>query len=217
MSRREAYVRPATIRSLSWFVGLVGVVAAVAGPVYAVNGATQAGAAVEVPVELAGVGDSGALDRVPLAVPDLPQGAAVAAQNQGDGLALSAWDSTIAEQLLARGDAVVLGLAVGVGAWLLRSVLTSVAAGRAFGTDNARRLNGLAVVVVVAGGIGPLLPQIGSLVVLDRLDLVGAGSPFVMGLTFGFPPVLLTGLLLVVLAEAFRQGERLSQDVEGLV
>jgi hypothetical protein len=217
MSRRAAYVKPGTIRSLSWFIGLVGVVAVVAGPVYAVNGATQAGAAVEVPVELAGRGDAGDLARVPLTVPGLPRGTAVAALNEGDGLVLSAWDSSVAEQLLSRGDAAVLGIAVGLGAWLLRSVLTSVAAGRAFGADNARRLAGLAAVVVVAGCVGPLLPQVGSLLVLDRLDLVGPGSPFVMGLTLGSTPALLTGLLLVVLAEAFRQGERLSQDVEGLV
>ena len=42
-------------------------------------------------------------------------------------------------------------------------------------------------------------------------------GPFAVGATLTIGPALLFGLLLLVLAEAFRQGERLSQDVEGLV
>ena len=71
--------------------------------------------------------------------------------------------------------------------------------------------------IVNQGQVGPVLPQIGSLVVLDRLGLVGPGSPFVAGATLTIGPALLAGLLLLVLAEAFRQGERISDDVEGLV
>jgi hypothetical protein len=215
MPRGTTYVKPSTIRALSWLLGLIGVVAAIAGPVYAINAATQAGAAVEVPVELTVQGAEAR--RIPLSVADLPERAEVSALNTGDQVELAAWDSTVVEQLLSRGDAAVFGLAVGVGAWLLRPVLTSLAAGRPFGSRNAPRLAGLALVVVIAGGIGPLLPQVGSLVVLDRLDLVGPDSPFVMGVTFSFTPALLSGLLVLLLAEAFRQGERISEDVEGLV
>ena len=225
MSRSTAYVKPSTIRSLSWFIGLIGVVAAIAGPVYAINGATQAPGTVRVPVELAveaaveAAPSAGAPGegRIPLEVSGLPDGAAVSALNTGRELELAAWDSTVVEQLFSRGDAAVLGLAVGVGAWLLRPVLGSLAAGRPFGTGNARRLAGLATAVVVAGSVGPVLPQVGSLVVLDRLGLVGPGSPFVMGLTLASTPALLVGGLVLVLAEAFRQGERISRDVEGLV
>jgi Protein of unknown function (DUF2975) len=221
MPRSTAYVKPSTIRSLSWLIGLIGIVAAIAGPVYAINGATQAPGTVRVPVELAveaepsagGPGDG----RIPLEVAELPDGAAVSALNTGRELELAAWDSTVVEQLLGRGDAAVFGLAVGVGAWLLRPVLDSLAAGRPFGAGNARRLAGLAGAVVVAGSVGPVLPQLGSLAVLDRLGLVGPGSPFVMGLTLASTPALLVGALLLVLAEAFRQGERISRDVEGLV
>jgi Protein of unknown function (DUF2975) len=212
----RTYVRPSTIRSLNVLLAVIGIAAAVAGPVYAVNGATRAGAAVEVPVEL-DAEEATEAARIPLPVPGLPDGARVSAPDQGSELELSAWDSTVAEQLLSRGDAALLGLAVGLGAWLLRPVLASIAVGRPFGTGNARRLAGLAVVLVTAGEIGPLLPQFGALTVLDRLDLVGPGSPFVMGIRFSIGPVLLGGLLLLVLAEAFRQGERLSEDVEGLV
>jgi hypothetical protein len=212
MARESTYVKPSTVRGMSQLIGLVGLVAAVAGPVYAVNGATQAQAAVEVPVELRG--DSGLLAG---AQAGLPAGVRLLPLDDGVWTQLSAWDSTVVEQLLARGDAAVLGLAVGLGAWLLRPVLDSIAAGRPFGAGNSRRLAWLAMVVAVAGSIGPLLPQFGALAVLERLDLVGPDSPFVMGVTFWFLPVVVGGLLLLVLAEAFRQGERIDSDVEGLV
>ena len=213
---RSTYVKPGTIRGLGLVVGLIGLVAALAGPTYAISGAFQAGAAVVVPVELIEPPVTDAA-RTSASLPALPDGVRIAGLTPGSELELSAPGSTVLEQLLSRGDAAVLGLAVGLGAWLLRPLLASVAAGRPFGAGNARRLAGLASVVVVAAGIGPLLPQIASLAVLDRLDLVGPDSPFVMGLTFAFTPAVLTGLLLLVLAEAFRQGERLSADVEGLV
>ena len=209
MARKSTYVSPSTVRGTSALLGLVGVVAAVAGPVYAINGATQAGAAVEVPVELRG---TQSLTQVTAGLPDgsrlLP----------GDGVRtmLESWDSTVAEQLLSRGDAALLGLAVGLGAWLLAPVLESIAGGRPFGGGNARRLAWLAVVVAVAGSVGPLLPQFGAIAVLDRLGLVGPASPFTVGTTFSFLPLVVGGLLLV-LAEAFRQGERIDADVEGLV
>ncbi|MFQ1000439.1 hypothetical protein [Modestobacter sp. SSW1-42] len=212
MARSTTYVSPSTVRGIGQLLGLAGIVAAVAGPVHAVNGATHAGAAVEVPVELDG--GVGPLAGAPVALPD---GARLLPLPEGARAALSAGDSTVAEQLLARGDVAVLGLAVGLGAWLLRPVLASIAAGRPFGVGSSRRLAWLAVVVAVAGSLGPLLPQVGALAVLDRLDLVGPGSPFVMGVTFSFLPVLVGGGLLLVLAEAFRQGERIDSDVQGLV
>ena len=209
MARKSTYVSPSAVRGMSLLIGLVGIVAAIAGPVYAINGATQARAAVEVPVELRDVGSlAGAAG--------LPDVARLVPLDGGLRAELSAWDSTVVEQLLSRGDAAVLGLAVGLGAWLLTPVLRSIAAGRPFGAGNSRRLAGLAVVVAVAGSIGPLLPQFAALAVLDRLALAGPGSPFVPGVTLSFLPIAVVGLVLV-LAEAFRQGERIDSDVEGLV
>ncbi|WP_299954042.1 DUF2975 domain-containing protein [uncultured Modestobacter sp.] len=208
MARETTYVTPSVLWWLRGLVTVLGVAGAVAGPVYAINGATQAGAAVRVPVELA----VGTVD-----VPGLPDGALVTGQDGGRAAELSAWYSTVGEQLLARGDAAVLGLAAGVAAWLLRPVLASIAAGHPFEPGNARRLAGLAVLVVLAGGIGPLLPQLASLAVLDRLGQAGPGGAFVPGVTLTVVPALLAGVLLLVLAEVFRQGEGTSWDVEELV
>ncbi|MGY1858372.1 DUF2975 domain-containing protein [Modestobacter sp. SYSU DS0290] len=216
MAERTAYAGPRLIGFLCTVLAAVGIIAAVAGPVYAINGATQAPATVRVPVQLEDAGPTPADGLLPLPVGGLPDTAQVSVLNGGDQLQLAAWDSTIPEQMLSRGDAAVTGLAVGVAAWLLRPLLASVAAGRPFGRGNARRLGGLSVVVLVAGYVGPLLPQVGALLVLDRLGLTDPGSPFVLGLEFSFGP-LLVGLLLLVLAEAFRQGERLDRDVAGLV
>ncbi|MCZ2830428.1 DUF2975 domain-containing protein [Modestobacter sp. VKM Ac-2986] len=212
MDRSQTYVKASTVRGVSQLVGLVGLVAVLAGPVYAVVQATRAGGAVQVPVELSG--GTGPLVGAQVALPD---GVRLLPLPGGVRTMLSAGDSTVAEQLLASGDVAVLGLAVGLGAWLLRPVLASIAAGRPFGAGNSRRLAWLALVVAVAGSIGPLLPQFGALAVLDRLDLVGPDSAFVMGVTFSFLPIVVGGFLLLVLAEAFRQGERIDSDVEGLV
>ena len=211
MTRTGSYVGPATIRTLSWLIALVGLVAAIAGPLYAVAGTARAGDAVTVTVELSA---PGAIE--PPQVRGLPAGAQVEALD-GAQVQLSAPGATVLEQLLSRGDAALLGLAIGAAALLLRPVLSSVAAGRAFGGGNARRLAQLAAVVVLAGEVGPLLPQLAAIAVLDRLQLIEPDSPFLVQLRFSLGPVLLLGALLLVLAEAFRQGERLSSDVEGLV
>jgi hypothetical protein len=156
------------------------------------------------------------MDQVRLDVGGLPDGSWVFAL--GSDLELSStWGSSRWEHVLARGDAVVLGLAIGVGALLVRQVVRSVADGRPFDPRNARCLIWLAVVVAVAGWVGPWLPSVASEMALARMG-VGAeqgvlprwsGDP-------GLWPVLVS-LVLIVLAQAFRQGERLTRDVEGLV
>ena len=201
---RMTYLSPAAVGPLRSLVGLAGLVGVIAGPLYAVNGATQARAAVEVPAELARAGVA--------SVPGLPDGVRVTAVEVGSQVQLSAWHSTVAEQLLARGDVAVLGVALGVGAWLLRPVLAALAAGHPATAGNARRVARLAVVVVVAGMVGPLLPQLGALAVLDRLDLDAPGGPFTVGVHLSLLTPLLAGLLLLVLAEVLRQGARSPRD-----
>lgn len=197
---RTAYLGPAAIGTLRSLVVLAGLVGVVAGPLYAVNGATHAHAAVEVPAELARAGVA--------SVPGLPDGVRVTAVEAGSQVRLSAWDSTVVEQLLARGDVALAGIALGVGAWLLRPVLSALAAGQPSTAGNARRVAGLALVVVIAGVVGPLLPQLGAVAVLDRLGLGAAGGSFVVGVHLSLVTPLLAGLLLLVLAEVLRQGER---------
>ncbi len=70
--------------------------------------------------------------------------------------------------------------------------------------------------VAVYGVSAPLLPAAATAMVLARTGL-GEQEVFEpVGVTFGLlPAVVVVGLL--VLAEAFRRGEQLAEDVEGLV
>ncbi|MBT0771876.1 DUF2975 domain-containing protein [Kineosporia sp. J2-2] len=133
-----------------------------------------------------------------------------------DGFTLTAPGPHRVDLVLENGGAILTGSAVGVGALLLRPLLVSVAAGRPFGSGNARRLQLLGAVTAVTAFAGPLLPQLATMLTLGRLDRIEPDSPFVAGITFDLLPLLLP-LVFLVLAEAFRQGDRLHRDTEGLV
>lgn len=213
-SRPQAYAGPRLIRFLAGAVVAVGLVAAVFGVAYAINGVTHAEAEVTVPVELSASSGDLRPTGVRLTEPPLPAGSWLEAGQ--DELTLRAWDSTLAEQLLARGDAAVLGLCVGIGALLLRRLLLSTAEGRPFEPGNARRIATIAVLVAAGGTLAAVLPDIAGILVLDRLGQTGPGSPFVVGVGFPLLPVLIAPLVLA-LAEAFRRGSELAADVDGLV
>lgn len=207
-------------------VVVLGWVAAVWGVGYAANAVTQARAYVKAPVSLANSG-SGWAD-VPVQVPgaDVPGGWFAGARPTGllvhssaqggpdGGLTIVAWDSTRLEQLLSRGDWLVGGLGVLVGALALAPVLGAIADGRPFQPANSRRLVVLGVTVAVAGVLAPLLPQIAGILVLHRTGLAG---PRFMDLASVEPAPLLVGALILALAAAFRAGARMADDVRGLV
>lgn len=215
MAPSRTYIGPNSLELLRVVLGLAGLALGIASVLYAVNGMTQAGAAVEVPVALADGGAATSRDASQAWVPveGLPPLTYVFAPS--DSLTLSAWGSTRVEQLLARGETLLLGLGLAAAALLLRPVLSSISSGRPFAEGNARRLGLLAAVVLVVGYVGPLLPQLATLLVLDRLALE-PGQPFTWSLTFTFLPLVMGALVLAV-AEAFRRGEAITADVEGLV
>ena len=215
MTNTKAYAGPRLIRFLAGAVLVLGLGLAVFGVGYLLAGATDSRAGVTVPVRLVpGTGSVGEDGSVPLTEPRLPDGGRVDAA--GDRLTLGAPGSTLAERLLSRGDAVVLGLSCGLGGVLLRRLLLSIAAGRPFERGNARRLASIAVLVAAGGTFAGVLPQVAGLLVLDRLGQAGPGSPFSFGVELPLLPVLAAPLVLV-LAEAFRRGAELADDVAGLV
>lgn len=207
---------------LGWLAGVVGVA-------FAVNAMTQAPAYVKVPVTLAtgelGGGPTNVRVELPgVQVPDgwfagaMPAGSRVSGSGQGGGpdsqLTLVAWGSTRVEQLLSRGDWLVGGLGTLVGALALAPVLGSIAEGRPFAPGNARRLAVIAALVAVTGVLAPLLPQVAGLLVLERTGL--AGPRFLSAPSFAVGPVL-AGLVVLAVAGAFRAGERMADDLRGLV
>lgn len=213
------YVGPRTTELIAALLLLVGVVAAVGGVAYAVNGATQAPGTVSVPVgieppEWPGTGRSGPV-YVEVDGVELPERTLLRTVDGGlvlvDANGVSRWIG-----FLARGDAALGGLAVGLCAVLLAPVVRSIAVGEPFRRGNAARIGGTAGTVLLAGMVAPLLPQLAGLAVLDGLGLGRADDPFVLGFGFDLAPVAFSALLFVV-AEAFRRGTQIADDAVGLV
>ncbi|MBW8881356.1 MAG: DUF2975 domain-containing protein [Asticcacaulis sp.] len=99
---------------------------------------------------------------------------------------------------------------------LLRRLVTSVAEGNPFGTDNARRLNFMAWLTVAANILAMFVGGYGVwFAVLTHVQNPGyAATPS----SFAFNPIgwLLT-LVLFVLARVFGQGASMRDDLEGTV
>lgn len=223
------------IRILGRFLLFLGVVAAIAGVAYAINGATQARAYVEVAVqvrdggdlEVAGTSPDGTettvsvlpepeFDRggISLSIPGATRGGSLLAPT--DSLELSSFGSTVPEQLLGRGHLAVRGLCLLAGALLIRRLLESINEGKPFQRGNAARIAGITA-LVVTGALAGLLPVLASNLVLDRIGLNGVDSPVLAAAADAPFSSLMIAALLLALAEAFRRGTDMAQDVEGLV
>lgn len=209
----KPYVGSRAIRVVANLALAIGVVAGVAGVGSVVQGALRSGEAVTVPVELRRTVGPG-LGPVTAEAPDLPAGSLVTAPP--DGWALQVEESTVVEQLLARGGGAVLGLAVLAGTVLLRGLLLSIADGRPFERGNPRRVAGIAALLLGAGVLVPVLPDLAAVVVLERTGQAGPVSPYAATLSWPLLPLAFVPLLLA-LAEAFRRGASLTDDVRGLV
>lgn len=207
------YVSSSGVEFMRQLLRVIAVVVLLAATAYWVNGLTVVGASVTVPVAVtestaASPGDTG---RVDIAVAGLPDGVSVWAD--ADSLSLTAWDSTASEQMLTRGDELLLGVGVAVAAWLVYPVLGGLAQGRPFQRGAARRLAWLAVLIATLSVLAPLVPALAAIAVQGRL---GLDEPVTWIAQWSLAPLLLAGAVLVV-AEAFRRGEQVSRDVEGLV
>jgi len=109
---------------------------------------------------------------------------------------------------------------IGVGALLLCRILLSIAAGRPFETANPKRIAGLAGAIAVAGVVPGFLSAAAAHLVLHRAGLAGPHSPVMSPLVPSVGSVLgqlLVAILVLALAETFRRGGELVQEVEGLV
>ena len=181
---------------------LAAATAAAVGVLTLVRTLWTAGAAL--PVTLAENARPAALDR-------LPEGITTTRVHETVELVVDSLP--VGLRLLAAAGPALLLLSVAVGAWLLAGVVRSVGRGRPFDRRNPRQLAGLAVAIVVGGLVSPILRDVASTAVLEAENLVEFGSPFVIAGTISFLPVMLAVLLLTV-AEAFRRGGALEDEVE---
>ena len=121
-------------------------------------------------------------------------------------------------QLLTATAPMVLGAAVLIGAaYCLYRVARSLRAGTPFHRANARRLITAALIVLFGGFIAGLADVFSTMsLAMDAQELLGDESSVVASGTLPLTPIGI-GLLLLALAEFFRRGTELSDDVEGLV
>lgn len=144
---------------------------------------------------------------------DLPEGATLL----GDliPVRLHVPDLPLDLRLLAQSGDAVLWLLIAVGALALAQVLRTVGAGRPFARRNPTWLAVVAGAVVVGGCLPPVLRDAGAQAALGRLEVPG-DSPFVTWSSFTWTPLLL-GIVILGVAEAFRRGAAMADDVAGLV
>jgi hypothetical protein len=221
MTDTRTYLSTGAATLVTLLIAVVGVVALVGSIAYWVNGLTQAGADVSVAVQVQrplaqawnGPEAGWEPDAVVLPRAGLPDGVRLRVDPRS--VELQAWDSTLAEQALARADVLVLGLGVALASWLLRPVLRGLERGEPFRVGSARRIAGIALVIAVVALLAPTLDAVAAAEVLARLDL---GDPALVTWTWSLPLVpLVVAALVLAVAESFRRGERLSEDIEGLV
>ena len=103
-------------------------------------------------------------------------------------------------------------VALGVGAWLLASVVHRITAGDAFDPSNVTRLRLLAVLLIAAPAVIAMVELAEAATMISRLDLP-ATSPSVTIPAWGF----IGGLATATVAQAFAAGTSLREDTEGLV
>jgi hypothetical protein len=107
-------------------------------------------------------------------------------------------------------------LTLGLALLLIWRLLDAVGRGRPFDPRNPRRLRYLALLAAVGGLGSQLIDKISSNAVLRHVGMTGVDTPVGPPDRVDVAPVLLAVVLLAV-ADAFRRGRELSEDVEGLV
>lgn len=119
-----------------------------------------------------------------------------------------------AQRLLDLVPGVLVVLMVATGCWLVVVVMRTIAAGDPFAAANVRRLRLVAGLLV----IGPFVLFVVALpihgVLLNQVDLGGLDPS--LRLDVPWAPVV-AGFVVALLAEAFKVGSRLRDDVDGLV
>ena len=105
--------------------------------------------------------------------------------------------------------AVVVGCAA-----LLLPVVRDLGRGDPFTPANVRRLRAIGLLLLVAWPVLTLVESAAAAAVLGQLDLGDLGTRASLTLPLG---VMLAGLVVGLVAEAFAAGSRLRDDVDGLV
>ena len=154
---------------------------------------------------------------VPVALTEQPLSSAAGATLSTVEGQLTLTGATTGQVLLVAAP-LVLGTAVVTGAaYCLLLVVRSLRTGTPFHRRNARRLMTAALVVLFGGAVTGLVNTLGTMALaMDGQEILGDGSPLVASASLPLAFIGI-GLLLLCLAEFFRRGTQLAEDVEGLI
>lgn len=117
-------------------------------------------------------------------------------------------------RLLDLVPGVLMTVMVVLGCWLIVSVIRTVAAGDPFHPSNARRLRAVGGMLVLGAPVVYFFDRAVTYALLAQYDLGGVEVEALLTVP-GMPVV--AGMVVALLAEAFKGGSRLRDDVEGLV
>jgi len=122
-------------------------------------------------------------------------------------------DPTVGQRAWALVPSVLTTLLVGLGAAILWRLVTTTQRGAPFDRRAVRQLRVLGVLVMVYG----LVATFGQQAALLAVFWSESGPSLSFGLDFSALVPLVVGFVVLVVAECFRVGLRLREDVEGLV
>lgn len=143
------------------------------------------------------------------AIGDLPANVRPAARVP---ISVEIGNPSLGESLAAVGTGIVqLAVAVVVSYLLLR-IVDSIRKGDPFTNDNVRRLRGIALALLIGWPVGQLLSQLLGAGLAERAGVPDDGLVLALG-----GPVPVAGVGVLILAEVFRHGVRLREDVEATI
>jgi hypothetical protein len=112
-------------------------------------------------------------------------------------------------------------LSLGIGAVMLRRLALSIQKGRPFDPRNPRRVGVIAIMVALGTSVAAFVESFAAWAVVHHVAAVTNQPSLVTTLTTHFPRYqiepLVVAAAIAVAAVAFRRGQQLTEDVEGLV
>lgn len=123
-------------------------------------------------------------------------------------------DPSVAQRLLELAPGLLTVLLIATGCALIVAVMRTIAAGDPFVARNVRRLRQLAALLLVGPFFTSFLSISAHGALLGDVDLGGLPLTAHLDMPWAW---FIAGLVVALLAEAFKTGSRLRDDVDGLV